>query len=78
MKQISRFKELTCVVFGHDWSSHGRTSDEQGYVLEEYEECRHCGLRNHDDSGYLRAFHRRNDLTLSRQDAAMQRMLRFN
>jgi hypothetical protein len=52
MKQISRFKELTCVLFGHQWNQHGSTRNDRGFILEEYTECSHCWLRNHDGSGY--------------------------
>ncbi len=51
-----RARELWCVLFGHDWFSYGSTKAEDGRTLEEYNECRHCHLENHDRIGYIEAY----------------------
>ena len=54
MTAANRFKEVLCVVFGHEWNSYGVIRDDDGRILEEHSECGRCGLENHDRSGYLR------------------------
>jgi hypothetical protein len=53
--ELNRFKELCCVIFGHDWSQTGSTTDqESGIVLSSFKQCGSCGVRMVDETGYLR------------------------
>jgi hypothetical protein len=46
MRRISRIKELACVIFGHQWDEVGFNTID-GILVEEYEKCSLCKLRNH-------------------------------
>lgn len=61
-----RLAELVCVLFGHEWNIHGSTSDERGFILEEYDECTRCRLENHDRAGYAARYEERNKNANSR------------
>lgn len=53
--ELDRLKELSCVIFGHDWTETGSTTDkESGIVLSSFKQCGDCGVRIVDESGYLR------------------------
>jgi hypothetical protein len=40
----SRFMELFCVLFGHQWDSHERESDSDGRTQMESNQCSRCKL----------------------------------
>lgn len=49
----NRFKEIICIIFGHDWSSfYTRTDVPTGIVLERRQTCCNCNLTMIDESGY--------------------------
>ena len=44
----SRFKEIACVLFGHDWDESGhRKCMEHSVIHGKYNTCSHCGLTKH-------------------------------
>ncbi len=55
----SRLKQLSCLIFGHDWNEKGSSTDtESNIVLEHYEKCSHCKLEIRDRSGYTHRFNK--------------------
>lgn len=49
----NRFKEIICIIFGHQWESFYTRSDvPTGIVLERRQTCSTCNLTLIDESGY--------------------------
>ena len=46
--------EIICVIFGHDWATHGTQSREDGMLLHDWYQCARCNLEKHDKSGFLK------------------------
>ena len=49
--QPSKWKELLCILFGHNWYEYGSTTNNHNTIMEEYNTCERCGLRNHRVTG---------------------------
>jgi hypothetical protein len=44
----NKFKELVCVLLGHEWNSNGSTHcQKHAQRFNVYSECERCGLRKH-------------------------------
>jgi hypothetical protein len=55
--KTSKWKEFTCLVFGHNWNETGVKRDtNSGIILEKYSRCSNCELESHDRSGYIKSF----------------------
>ena len=55
--QLSRFKELTCVLFGHSWGDkYERSEIESGRILEQHDTCMHCNLTVIDKTGLINKY----------------------
>lgn len=56
---LSRFKELYCVLFGHSFDEHyyeKEGPEETAFVLEEHSTCTNCELSTVDVSGRLQRY----------------------
>jgi len=43
----SWWRELICVLFGHEWNEHWASVDEDNFVYEEAYRCSRCKLVDH-------------------------------
>ena len=53
LNQLNRWKELLCVLFGHQFDRHD-TTKEGNFILKERWECTCCGLSVYDESGAIK------------------------
>lgn len=53
MKDLNRFKELYCVIFGHEFNEQKWEKETDGFILSHTKTCSNCGVSIIDESGYL-------------------------
>lgn len=54
--ELNRWKELHCVIFGHEWNEEYTESEDNGFILEQHKTCTNCRLTCVDISGRLRRY----------------------